>query len=125
MSKIAGMQIGTVTRPNVRQTGTFNDADTDSNSGSICFSAVSELFTHFGGHEFACGFSLEGIGDPPWLKPEHVALVGVRSMDPGEKQLVRELNRRQLLAVQKIAESNLAAGQVIARARHRASKLLA
>lgn len=40
----------------------------------------------------ACGFSLEGIGDPPWLKAEHVALVGVRALDPGEKQLVRELN---------------------------------
>ena len=40
----------------------------------------------------ACGFSLEGIGDPPWLKTEHVALVGVRALDPGEKQLVRDLN---------------------------------
>ena len=33
-------QIGAVTRVKVRHTGTFSDAETDSNSGSICFSAV-------------------------------------------------------------------------------------
>jgi arginase len=40
----------------------------------------------------ACGFSLDGFGEPPWVAPERVALVGVRSLDPGEKDLVRELN---------------------------------
>lgn len=38
----------------------------------------------------ACGFSIEGFGDPPWVDPAHVALVGVRALDPGEKALVRE-----------------------------------
>ena len=37
------MQIGTVTLPIVRQNGTFSDCDTDSNSGSICFNAVSPV----------------------------------------------------------------------------------
>ena len=43
MFRIAGMQIGTVTRPNVRQNGTFSEAETDSNSGSICFKAVTAV----------------------------------------------------------------------------------
>ncbi|MDP9226967.1 MAG: arginase [Actinomycetota bacterium] len=38
----------------------------------------------------ACGFSLEGFSDPPWLDPSRVALVGVRALDPGEKQLVQD-----------------------------------
>ena len=40
---MAGRQIGTVTRPNVRQNGTLSEAETDSNSGSICFKAVSAV----------------------------------------------------------------------------------
>lgn len=39
----------------------------------------------------ACGFSLEGFSASPWVDPARVALVGVRSLDPGEKGLVREL----------------------------------
>jgi arginase len=39
-----------------------------------------------------CGFSLDGFGEPPWVDAQHVALVGVRSLDPGEKELVRELD---------------------------------
>ena len=39
-----------------------------------------------------CGFSIDGFDDPPWVDPKHVALVGVRSLDPGEKDLVRELD---------------------------------
>jgi arginase len=39
----------------------------------------------------ACGFSLQGFEDPPWVDPRRVALVGIRDLDPGEKQLVREL----------------------------------
>lgn len=39
-----------------------------------------------------CGFGLEGFDDPPWVDPKHVALVGVRSLDPGEKDLVRRLD---------------------------------
>lgn len=38
------------------------------------------------------GFSLDGFDDPPWVDPKHVALVGVRSLDPGEKELVRRLD---------------------------------
>lgn len=37
-----------------------------------------------------CGFELEGFAPPPWLDPARVALVGVRSLDAGEKELVRE-----------------------------------
>jgi arginase len=39
----------------------------------------------------ACGFSIDGLEGPPWVDPERVALVGVRSLDPGEKELVREM----------------------------------
>ena len=39
-----------------------------------------------------CGFEIEGFNDPPWVDPKHVALVGVRSLDPGEKELVRRLD---------------------------------
>lgn len=38
-----------------------------------------------------CGFSLEGLGGPPWADPRRVALVGVRMLDPGEKGLIKEL----------------------------------
>jgi arginase len=38
----------------------------------------------------ACGFELEGFAAPPWVEPDRVALVGVRSLDLGEKALVRE-----------------------------------
>jgi len=39
----------------------------------------------------ACGFELEGFAPAPWVDAERVALVGVRSLDPGEKELVRDL----------------------------------
>lgn len=39
-----------------------------------------------------CGFKLDGYSGPPWVDPKHVVLVGVRSLDPGEKALVRELD---------------------------------
>ena len=39
----------------------------------------------------ACGFELEGFAPAPWVDAERVALVGVRSLDPGEKDLVRDL----------------------------------
>jgi arginase len=38
-----------------------------------------------------CGFTLDGFDGPAWVDAKHVALVGVRQMDPGEKELVREL----------------------------------
>lgn len=38
-----------------------------------------------------CGFSIEGFPEPPWVDPKHVALVGIRSLDPGEKELVRRM----------------------------------
>jgi arginase len=40
----------------------------------------------------ACGFTLDGFEGPPWVDPSKVALVGIRSLDPGEKELVRELD---------------------------------
>ena len=39
-----------------------------------------------------CGFTIEGCPEPPWVDPKHVALVGIRSLDPGEKELVRRLD---------------------------------
>lgn len=39
----------------------------------------------------ACGFELEGFASPPWVDPARVALVGVRSLDRGEKDLIKEL----------------------------------
>jgi arginase len=36
-----------------------------------------------------CGFDVGGLGAPPWVDPKRVALVGVRSLDPGEKDLIR------------------------------------
>lgn len=39
----------------------------------------------------ACGFSLEGFAEAPWVEAERVALVGIRSLDPGEKELIRRL----------------------------------
>ena len=38
-----------------------------------------------------CGFDLQGFEGPPWLDPTKTVLLGVRSMDPGERALVREL----------------------------------
>jgi arginase len=38
-----------------------------------------------------CGFVLNGFKEPPWVEPKRVALVGIRSLDPGEKELVAEL----------------------------------
>lgn len=48
----------------------------------------------------ACGFGLDGFEGPPWLDPSRVALVGIRSLDPGEKELVKDLG----LAVFTIAD---------------------
>jgi len=39
----------------------------------------------------ACGFELDGFALPPWVDPKRAVLVGVRALDPGEKQLVRDL----------------------------------
>lgn len=36
------------------------------------------------------GFRLEGFAAPPWVEPSRVALVGVRQLDPGEKDLIKE-----------------------------------
>ncbi len=41
-----------------------------------------------------CGFSLHGMAEAPWLDPRRVSLVGVRALDPGEKQLVSDLGLR-------------------------------
>jgi arginase len=38
----------------------------------------------------ACGFTLDGFDGPPWVDPSRVALVGIRSLDPGEKALVKD-----------------------------------
>ena len=41
-----------------------------------------------------CGFSVDGLAEPPWVDPDRVALVGLRELDPGEKDLVGELDLR-------------------------------
>ena len=38
-----------------------------------------------------CGFDLQGFEGPPWLDPARTVLLGVRSLDPGERALVRDL----------------------------------
>jgi arginase len=48
----------------------------------------------------ATGFELDGFEPAPWVDPSRVALVGIRSLDPGEKDLIRELG----LAVFTMAE---------------------
>lgn len=37
----------------------------------------------------ACGFSIDGFDDPPWIDPSRVALVGIRELDAGEKEFVK------------------------------------
>ena len=39
----------------------------------------------------ATGFELDGFAKAPWVDPARVALVGIRSLDPGEKDLIKEL----------------------------------
>ena len=39
----------------------------------------------------ACGFELDGFDPPPWVDPKRAVLVGIRSLDPGEKSLVNDL----------------------------------
>jgi arginase len=41
-----------------------------------------------------CGFSVDGLADPPWVDPARVALVGLRELDAGEKDLVGDLRLR-------------------------------
>jgi arginase len=38
-----------------------------------------------------CGFTLDDLAGPPWVDPRRVALVGIRALDPAEKQLITEL----------------------------------
>jgi arginase len=42
----------------------------------------------------ACGFSMDGMSDAPWVDPARTVLVGVRQLDEGEKRLVSELDLR-------------------------------
>ena len=42
----------------------------------------------------ATGFSIDGFDPPPWVDPKHVAIVGVRALDPGEKEVIRDLGLR-------------------------------
>jgi arginase len=37
------------------------------------------------------GFATDGLSEPPWVDPQRVALVGVRELDAGERDLLREL----------------------------------
>jgi arginase len=39
----------------------------------------------------ACNFSLEGLGEAPWVEPGRVVVIGARQLDPGEKQLIESL----------------------------------
>lgn len=38
----------------------------------------------------ACGFSTVGLPDPPWVDPSRVAIVGVRQLDAGEKEVIKD-----------------------------------
>ena len=38
-----------------------------------------------------CGFDLDGFAGPPWIDPTRTVLIGIRSLDPGERALVKEL----------------------------------
>jgi arginase len=40
----------------------------------------------------ACGFLIPDFEPPPWIDPARVALVGVRQLDNGERELVEDLN---------------------------------
>jgi arginase len=40
----------------------------------------------------ACGFEVPGFPSPPWVESGRVALVGVRQLDPGEKELIADLD---------------------------------
>jgi arginase len=44
----------------------------------------------------ACSFEVPGLEASPWVDPARVALVGVRSLDPGERALVHELGLKVL-----------------------------
>lgn len=44
----------------------------------------------------ACGFEVEGFASPPWVDPERTVLVGVRSLDAGEKEFVAKLGLKVL-----------------------------
>jgi arginase len=37
------------------------------------------------------GFDLDGLAPPPWVDPARVAMVGVRELDAGEKDLIKDL----------------------------------
>lgn len=43
-----------------------------------------------------CGFEIEGFPAPPWVDPARVVIVGVRSLDPGERAIVKEKDIRVL-----------------------------
>ena len=43
-----------------------------------------------------CGFGIDGFAPPPWVDPGRVALVGVRALDEGEKQLIEKMDIRVL-----------------------------
>lgn len=40
----------------------------------------------------ACGFQVPGFDPPPWVEPGRVALVGIRQLDQGERELIEDLN---------------------------------
>ena len=43
-----------------------------------------------------CGFEVDGFDPPPWVDPARTALVGVRSLDAGEKELIEKLDIKVL-----------------------------
>ena len=44
----------------------------------------------------ACGFEVEGFATPPWVDPARTVLVGVRSLDAGEKELASKMGLKVL-----------------------------
>lgn len=43
-----------------------------------------------------CGFDIDGFASPPWVDPARTALVGVRALDSGEKELIEKLDIKVL-----------------------------
>ncbi|MDQ4095889.1 MAG: arginase [Actinomycetota bacterium] len=43
-----------------------------------------------------CGFEVDGFAPPPWIDPARTALVGVRALDAGEKELIEKLDIKVL-----------------------------
>ncbi len=70
--------------------------------------AVHELFTHFGGHEFACGFSLETRNLPALRELLHARFAAI-----DEERFCREAHIDATLTLSEVGEEFLAAHEML------------